>query len=82
MLANLLAIIAGSSLQDSTQCRVGILTDRGVGAILAIIRLEVKFIWREHVAGEAVGKIEGIIVAVNVAVILLTQFQDLVYSIA
>jgi len=44
MLANLLAIIAGSSLQDPTQCRVGMLTDRVVGnsvsRVLAIIRLE------------------------------------------
>jgi len=44
MLANLLAIIVGSSLQDPTQCRVGMLTDRVVGndvsAVLAIIRLE------------------------------------------
>ena len=44
MLVNLLAIIAGSSLQDPTQCRVGMLTDRVVGnsvsRVLAIIRLE------------------------------------------
>jgi len=44
MLANLLAIIAGSSLQDPTQCCVSIFVDRVVGndvsAVLAIIRLE------------------------------------------
>jgi len=44
MLANLLAIIAGSSLQDATQCCDGMLTDRvvanDISAGLAIIRLE------------------------------------------
>ena len=44
LLVNQLAIIAGSSLQDPTRWRVGMLTDRVVGndvsAVLAIIRLE------------------------------------------
>jgi len=41
-----------------------------------MIRLEAKFIWCEHIAGETLGntvrKIEGIIVAVNITVILLS----------
>ena len=44
LLAKLLAVVAGRSLQDPTQCRVGMLTDRvvdnDISAGLAIIRLE------------------------------------------
>jgi len=44
LLAKLLAVIAGSSLQGSTRWRVGMLTDmavaNNVSAVLAIIRLE------------------------------------------
>lgn len=54
LLAKLLAIIAGRSLQGPTQCCVGMLTDRlvsnDVSAVLAIIRLEAKFIRHEQVA--------------------------------
>jgi len=48
MLANLLAVVDNRSLQNPTQCCVGMLTDRvvdnNVSVVLAIIRLEAKFI--------------------------------------